>query len=189
MLRCDICNAVVTWQLQKGRYYGACQRRNDICKGRRLIRQDRLEDMLVLRIDEIDASSSSRTQLGELVDLFKSRRQPYIGQHRELITKHIKQQVRRLESIEDNLYEDKLSGAIGEQKYVQKINQLHDELAILQARITIIGELERTTPASSERPSSIRELYLSESKTGKRSIIAELFKLEFKNGAVQFYPR
>lgn len=189
MLRCDTCSAVVTWQLQKGRYYGACQRRNDICKGRQLLRQDRLEDLMVLRIDEIDASSSSRTRLRSLVDLFESRRQPYIGQHRDLITKHIKQQVRRIERMEDNLYEDKLSGIIGEQKYVQKINQLHDELSILQARLAIIGELERATSVSSERPSSIRELYLGETKTGKRSIIAELFKLNYENGIVQFYPR
>jgi site-specific DNA recombinase len=189
MLRCDICNAVVTWQLQKGRYYGACQRRNDVCKGRQLLRQDRLEDLLVMRIDEVDESSNNRTQLSKLVDLFESRLQPYIGQHRELITKHIKQQVRRLERIEDNLYEDKLSGIIGEQKYVQKIDQLHDEIAILQARLTIIDELERTASVSGARPSSIRELYLGESKTGKRSIIAELFKLNYQNGIVQFYPR
>lgn len=32
MMTCNHCGAVITWQRQKGRYYGACQRNLDLCK-------------------------------------------------------------------------------------------------------------------------------------------------------------
>ena len=42
IIRCSSCGRLVTWQLQKGRYYGGCQRRNNACKANTLLREDRL---------------------------------------------------------------------------------------------------------------------------------------------------
>lgn len=185
MLSCDACGASITWQLQKGRYYGACQRRNDACKGRQLQREDRLAGQLLLRIDELDEYEIGNKRLRKLMQTLSTQRNPYLDQHRTKIVKHIKQRVRRLERIEDNLYEDKLAGVIDEQKYIQKLDALQSELATLQSRL---ANLEATELRQSDiiEPKSIRELYLQESKTGKRVIINELFTPHIQNGGVFF---
>lgn len=185
MLSCDVCGASITWQLQKGRYYGACQRRNDVCKGRQLQREDRLADQLLLRIDELDGSEIGNKRLQELVQTLSTLRHPYLGQHRTQIVKHIKQQMRRLERIEDNLYEDKLAGVIDGQRYTQKLDAIQGELTTLQSRLV---NLEATELMRSDiiEPNSIRGLFLQESKTGKRVIINELFTMHMQNGGVYF---
>lgn len=187
MLRCDDCGATVTWQLQKGRYYGACQRRNEACKGRRMLREDWLEEQLLIEIDALDMRSSGKAQLQRLVGLLASRRTPYIGQHRESVIKMIQQQIRRLERIEDNLYDDKLAGTLDEQKYSQKTKTIQDELSTLRQRLDRLAEVEVKTRRPKE-PSTLRELYMGESKTGKRQITQELFSLRFSEGHVEIKP-
>lgn len=183
-LRCDACGGIVTWQLQKGRYYGACQRRNEACKRRKMIREDQLQDRVLTHIDELDSSHTSSRLLRRLVDLFETRRQPYIGTHREVVMRAIRQRIRRAEQMEDNLYEDKLAGVIDNQKYTQKINELQDELVVLRSRLENLESFEEKQP-NIEKPDSIRELYLRESKTGKRIIIHELFTISMQSGAVR----
>lgn len=187
MLRCDNCGATVTWQLQKGRYYGACQRRNEACKGRRMLREDWLEEQLLAEIDALDKRISGKARLQHLIKLLASQRNPYIGQHRESVIKMIHQQIRRLERIEDNLYDDKLAGKLDEQKYSQKSKTIQDELATLRQRLDRLAEAE-TRPRRPKDPTTLRALYLSESKTGKRQIIQELFSLRFREGRVEIKP-
>lgn len=182
-LRCDACGGIVTWQLQKGRYYGACQRRNDACKKRKMIREDQLEDRVLIHIDELDSSLMGSKLLRRLVDLFESRRHPYIGNHREVVMRAIRKRIRRAEQMEDNLYEDKLAGVIDNQKYAQKLNELQDELVVLRSRMENLESFEARQP-NIEKPDSIRELYLRESKTSKRIIIHELFTISIRGGAV-----
>ncbi len=103
VLRCEDCGAVVTWQCQKGRYYGSCQRRTGDCKGRRLLREDRLEESLLTRLGEIDEGSLGPKRLHALIEILHLRQQPYIGDHRLLVMKTIKQQINRMERMEDSL--------------------------------------------------------------------------------------
>lgn len=46
MIHCEGCGGVVTWQKQKAHYYGTCQRSSEACKGRKLLREDRIEAMV-----------------------------------------------------------------------------------------------------------------------------------------------
>lgn len=62
LITCETCDGVVTWQLQKGRYYGACQRRNPACKIKKTIREDRLEETIQEPLDELVCPSQ------ELID-------------------------------------------------------------------------------------------------------------------------
>lgn len=62
MIMCETCGGVVTWQLQKGRYYGACQRRNPACKIKKTIREDRLEETIQTLLNDLVCPS------GELID-------------------------------------------------------------------------------------------------------------------------
>lgn len=187
-LRCDRCSAIITWQLQKGYYYGGCQRRSDMCKGRKLLRSDRLESQLLVHIDEIDESRAGRKLLRDMMQLIETRQQPYIGQHRETVMKAIRQRIRRAEQMEDNLYDDKLAGLIDRQRYAQKLDELHDELAVLRSRLVNLEATETKKPEV-EKPNSIRELYLHESKAGKRAIIHGLFDMRMRDGGVDFNLR
>ncbi|EDK72724.1 Recombinase [candidate division TM7 genomosp. GTL1] len=61
MIRCVRCDAMVTWQKQKGRYYGVCQRKTDACRGRRMLREDRLEVRLIGMLEAIkDPENATR---------------------------------------------------------------------------------------------------------------------------------
>ncbi len=186
VLRCEDCGAVVTWQYQKGRYYGSCQRRTGDCKGRRLLREDRLEESLLTRLSEIDESSLGPKRLRVLIEILHLRQQPYIGDHRLLVMKTIKQQINRMERIEDSLYDDKLSNLISEQRYKQKADKLHDELDYLRMRLGRLELVESQTPVANDKPTSLSGLYVSESKIGKRIIIQKLLKITIRGGLPVF---
>lgn len=186
MLRCGHCKGVITWQCQKGRYYGSCQRHSEGCKGRRLLREDRLEESLLIRLDEIDASSAGAALLRALTDILQVREQPYIGKHRQSVMKTIEQQLRRLERMEDCLYDDKLAGLISEEKYKQKVEHLHTEIDGLQIRLSRLEGVAEGTSVVTEKPTSLRGLYEGEPKVGKRIIMRELFVMTVLDGHVQF---
>ena len=48
VVTCATCGNQVSWQLQKGRYYGACQRRDERCKNRKYkyIREDVVQEVV-----------------------------------------------------------------------------------------------------------------------------------------------
>ncbi|OYW41912.1 hypothetical protein B7Z28_01975 [Candidatus Saccharibacteria bacterium 32-45-3] len=186
MVRCETCRGVVTWQCQKGRYYGACQRRRDCCKGTRLLRQDRLEEDLLIQLEVIDHNGAGRARLHTLDDSLRDHRQPYVGQHRLSVIKMIKQRVRRLERMEDCLYDDKLAGLISEQRYKQKADKMHDELDYLRMRLDRLEKVESRVQVSVDRPTSLCALYTSESKAGKRIIMQKLFVITLRSGQARF---
>lgn len=188
VLRCEDCSAVVTWQCQKGRYYGSCQRRTEDCRGRRLLREDRLEENLLIRLGEVDKSRLGRKLLLTLTETLQSRQQPYIGKHRLLVMKTIKQQINRMERMEDSLYDDKVSNLISEQRYKQKVDKLHNELDYLRMRLDRLEQVESQTPVADDKPVSLLDLYVSESKIGKRIIMQKLFKITMKGGRALFVP-
>lgn len=45
LIRCEDCGTVVTWQLQKSRYYGVCKRTSEACKKGKMLREDTIETM------------------------------------------------------------------------------------------------------------------------------------------------
>ncbi len=186
MLRCGHCEGVITWQCQKGRYYGSCQRHRQECKGRRLLREDRLEESLLTRLDELDAGSGSLALLHALTDVLQARGRPYIGQHRQLVMKTIEQQLRRLERMEDCLYDDRLAGLVSDEKYKQKLEHLHNEINYLRIRLSRLEEVEKGISIITEKPTSLRKLYDGESKVGRRIIMRELFVMTVFDGHVEF---
>lgn len=186
MLKCGHCEGVITWQCQKGRYYGSCQRHRQECKGRRLLREDRLEESLLTRLDELDASSDGLALLHALTDVLQARGRPYIGQHRQLVMKTIEQQLRRLGHMEDCLYDDRLAGLVSTEKYKRKVKRLHNETDYLRMRLSRLEEVEADALAILEKPTSLRDMYDSESKVGRRIIMRELFVMSVLEGHVEF---
>ena len=184
LLLCSDCHKTVTWQLQKARYYGACQREQDVCKQRRMIREDYLDELVYEELRVIDRQAISREILQHIKQKLTESRQPYIGQHRQQVVKLIERQIQRSEAMEGNLYEDKLSGAIDEEKYRQKQEEIEIRRFQLQDRLSRIELVEGKSKPVRNNARSIAGLYESETKFGKRMILAMLFKMSLVDGRV-----
>lgn len=185
LLRCSICDATVTWQLQKGRYYGACQRWNDTCKGRRLLREDRLEEQLLNELDLIDTDSNGNRVLRKLTNSLEDRHNPYTGNHRISVIKMLQQRIHRLERMEGNLYEDKLSGLVKEKKYIDMTKTIREELTGLRKRFDLLENYD-SAMQNEDKPTTLHELYINASINDKRQIIHELFTIRYQSNYVEF---
>lgn len=188
MILCKDCKGMITWQLQKGYRYGACQRRNEHCKQHPLIRQDRLEDIVLDELQKIDESDLGREIFIRLNQKLEENKNPYIGEHRLNVMKLIKRQIQRYESMGDNLYEDKLAGAISEEVYLIKVSEIIEKSEQLRDRLHRIEVIEGETDTHEFSINTLVGLYQHESKTGKRIILNHLFKIDIANGIVRFTP-
>lgn len=184
LLQCADCQKLVTWQLQKGRYYGACQRKQAACKRHRMIREDYLEELVYEELRVIDKQTASREILQHMKQKLTESHHPYMGQHRQQVVKLIERQIQRSEVMEGNLYEDKLSGAISEETYEQKHEDIEIRRFQLQDRLGRIELLDGKSKPVSNGARSIAGLYESESRFGKRMILAMLFKMSRVDGRV-----
>lgn len=183
MIRCEHCQAMIAWQKQKGRYYGACQRTIDACKGKRLLREDRLEARLVGLLEEIkDPRKKILTKLEAALRI--GRPDSIVGKHRDEVIKLLNRQLRRLQDMSDALYDDKLSNYISADKFEQKQQELVAQMLEIQSRL---GRLEEIQGERMDRPKPqskhpIVNLYLQSSLSQKRTIMSQLYKTIWANG-------
>lgn len=183
MIRCEHCQAMVTWQRQKGRYYGACQRNTDACRGHRLLREDRLEARLVGMLEEIkDPKKKILTKLEAALRI--GLPESIVGKHRDEVIKSLNRQLRRLQDMSDALYDDKLSNYISADRFEQKQQELATEMLEIQSRL---GRLQEIQGEQREKPKPqskypIANLYLQSSPSQKRTIMSQLYKTMWADG-------
>jgi hypothetical protein len=149
-----------------------------------MIREDYLEDLVCEELRAIGKQAASREILQHIKQKLTESHHPYIGQHRQQVVKLIVRQIQRSEAMEGNLYEDKLSGAISEETYQQKQEDFEIRRLQLQDRLSRIELLDGKSKPVSNSARSIVGLYGSESKFGKRMILAMLFKMSLVDGRV-----
>jgi len=119
MIRCASCNGLVTWEIQKGHWYGHCNGYRG-CVVRKYVRQEKVEEQLLPYIDKITVRS---TRLAEWIKkaLKEGHRDEiaYNSSAREELTKRYEILQRRIE----RLYDDKMDGKIAEDFYQRKFEQ------------------------------------------------------------------
>lgn len=180
IIRCSSCGRLVTWQLQKGRYYGGCQRRNDACKANTLLREDRLEEMIQ---SMLGALVSPRPEVIDwLSQAMQQRHQESINGNTQLINS-IQAQIDRVNRMDSNLYDDKLAGEISASIYAEKHEAFTEQRQALEAKLagidrTISKGLEQRLVLL-ELSQKSAEIYQKKSPNQKRIIISKLFE-EFK---------
>lgn len=188
VIRCEHCQAAVTWQKQKGRYYGACQRKTDACRGKRLLREDRLEVRFVSLLEEIkDPRKKILTKLE--VALRIGRPDSIVGKHRDEVIKSLNRQLGRLQDMSDALYDDKLANYISTNKFEQKQQELATQMLEIQSRLKRLQETqgEQRDKPKLQSKNPIVNLYLQSSPNQKRTIMAQLYKQVWADGdQVQF---
>jgi site-specific DNA recombinase len=186
LVRCNNCGGLVTWQLQKGRYYGTCQRKSTACKGRKLLREDSIE--LVITTMLKDLVSPSPEVIDWVVDEMCSRHQSDIENNGQL-TSSIQTQIERLTRMDTNLYDDKLAGDISIERYEIKHHELHKQIVELQDKLSSIdqtlGERLQQRLVLLELSQRAAELYPKKTPEQKRLIITKLFqKLTYDHGSI-----
>lgn len=185
-IRCDKCDKAITWQKQKGRLYGACQRDLPECKAHKFLREEVAHEALIERLDELISPSPEVTEwlINHLGNEFQSRHDAADKMRREMQTR-----IARLNSMEEMLYDDKLAGDISKERYeakkkdIQKQREdLKDQLSVgdisvEENHVEMIDIIELTQRAKS--------CYLDEELTNesKRTILTKLFDDVVYNGS------
>jgi len=186
VITCKNCGGLVTWQLQKGRFYGTCQRGSEACRGRKLLREDRIEAEVVAALKELVSPSQEIIQW--VADTMRDQHQNSI-EEKENLCNSIKTQLDRIERMENHLYDDKLSGEISPDKYADKHAQFELEKTQLHEQL---NGIDRTFGARIDQILVLLELsqkaaqiYGNMSPQQKRLIITKLFKeIAFDNNSL-----
>ncbi len=187
MISCGTCGGVVTWQLQKGRYYGACQRRNPICKVKKTIREDRLEETIHTLLNDLVCPSS------ELIDWvvaqLETKRKTTSRTDQDSL-EGVNKQIERLARMDGDLYDDKLAGDITKDVYqtkhasfMEQLNELRQKQAMLEDKVNGNDLPQRL--ALLKLTQKAAKLYQTRTIDQKRVILTKLFtSFTYSDGAV-----
>lgn len=187
LIACETCGGVVTWQLQKGRYYGACQRRNPDCKIKKTIREDRLEATIQSLLN--DLVCPSQELIDWVVQQLEAKRETSSQTHEDSL-EGINKQIARLIRMDGDLYDDKLAGEITKDVYQTKHASFAEQLGELRSKQSSL----ETKLVKNDLPQRLAllkltqkaaELYQTRTIDQKRVILTKLFSsFTYGNGAV-----
>jgi site-specific DNA recombinase len=186
LIRCNDCGSVVTWQHQKGRYYGVCRRLTEACKQSKMLREDEIEAMIMEQLEKLVCPSPE--VIDWLVSEMQNRQQERI-EERERQLEALQSQLKRLIRMEETLYDDKLSGEITKERYEVKHEEITEQREDTESQINQLDnslsqllELRLTMLELSQKAASI---YAKKSAEQKRLIISKLFsKLSLQAGSL-----
>jgi site-specific DNA recombinase len=186
LVRCEDCGNLVTWQLQKGRYYGVCKRLTEACKQGKMLREDSIEELVAKMLSELVCPSTSI--IDWVAASMRDRHKADI-EKREKIAASIELQLKRVEKMDDSLYDDKLAGDISPEKYKEKHAQLAEQKEDLMKQL---DKVDRKTGRRLEQQLVLLELsqkaamlYPNKSPEQKRFIVSKLFsELTIKSGSL-----
>lgn len=126
---CEHCNKNITWQLQKGRLYGSCQRKLAACKKQSFIREDAVMELVRGKLDDLICPSPAI--ITWLTVLLKKDFELTVNNIEEA-QRALDERIERIRRMDDILYDDKLAGIISAEKYQLKHAAFADEIKDLQ---------------------------------------------------------
>ena len=183
---CSNCNGLVTWQLQKGYYYGACQRKSLDCRGHKLLRQDKIEEEIMCLLERLVCPSP------EVIDwvagAMRDKNTDAIAQGEQLAAS-ITAQIERIKRMQSHLYDDKLAGDISPYQFEEKNSELEQEKVGLERRLnqvdlSISNRLQQKLVLL-ELSQKAAQIFPKKTPEQKRLIITKLFKrITYSNGSV-----
>jgi|GEM_PF-4484631 len=186
LIRCQHCDKLVAWQLQKGRYYGVCKRTTEACKAGKMLREDHLEEMVTNLLDQLVSPSQ---EIIQWVSKALQNEQKSVVEDNEKLIGSIHTQLERINRMDDRLCDDKLAGDIPQAKYTEKHAQFAAERKTLNERLEKLDQsaslrMEHTL-ALLELSQRAAALYRTKPVEQKRIIISKLFKeLTLKEGEI-----
>jgi site-specific DNA recombinase len=188
MMLCETCNTFVCWSLGKGRFYGACMKRKEGCWSAKYLREDRVEAAVIQRLGEIEDPKGK--VLAKLMASLQIVRPQDVGMYRQKMISELGTKIRRMQLMEENLYDDRLAGFISKEKYEEKRQQLTKQTTEVSKRIAMLREAQDVEDELIEVPQSdnpIVDLYFRSTPNQKRILLAVLFKkISVKDGMLKF---
>ena len=186
LIKCLDCGTMVTWQLQKGHYYGVCKRRNERCKNTKMLREDQVEESIQKLLKELVCPREE--VIDWLCSTVRSKYKNTIIEQQKIIDS-IEMQINRINRMEEQLYDDKLAGEITRDKYEAKKAVFTDERTSLEdnkASIVINAETTIEKRIVVLRLSQkAAEIYSKRTSDQKRLIISKLFSnLSISSGSL-----
>jgi site-specific DNA recombinase len=177
MITCEDCGGLITWQQQKGRYYGSCQQKSNKCKHRKYLREDKVEELVMERLKALVSPSQ------EIIDWVAQEmrhEQQNIIEQQEAAMAAIQVQIDRIERMDTMLYDDKLAGDITKEVYDVKHQQFTDQKSNLQEQYDS-ATTEHTTGLEKKLvllklSQKAANIYAKRTVEQKRLIITELFE-------------
>ncbi len=183
VVTCRQCGKMLTWQLQKGRYYGHCQRKTPECKAEKYLREDKVEEAIAEQLKGL--VSPSPEIVAWVADKMRNEKRDVIEANKNKLAA-INMQVSRIQRMDSTLYDDKLAGEISKEKYDTKHAEFNELLADYKLKKT---KIESTALKGMEKRAVLLELsqkaaeiYQNRTPEQKRVIIIELFRNITRNG-------
>lgn len=128
IMKCEYCENTISWQNQKGRLYGACQRKKAECKKQKFVREDSVMKLIEGKLDDLICPAPQ--VVNWLVTLLKQDFQLSID-NAEQAQKAIDDRIARIKRMDDILYDDKLAGLITNERFQEKHDNFVSELKSL----------------------------------------------------------
>lgn len=185
---CEHCGKNITWQLQKGRLYGSCQRKLEACKKQSFVREDAVLELIQGKLDELICPSPE--VITWLTTLLHQDFQLSVNNVEEA-QKALDERIERIKRMDDMLYDDKLAGLISGERYQSKHDSFISEINDLQKQKGGISQEYETKYMNGiseiELSQDAKRLFADEntSSDDKRIILTKLFeKISLKDNSV-----
>ncbi len=175
---CAMCGKQVTWQLQRGKYYGACQRRDPRCKERKYkyVREEIVQEVVVEQLNRLFCPSQ---QVMQWVIATINESITKDTDNRDEVLANTQTRINRLKAMDDSLYDDKLSGDITKEKYLQKHHQIQQEIETMERALDgfedDLAERKRRGVYLLELSQRAGLYYKDKDEDEKRQVLLELF--------------
>jgi len=188
ILVCEHCDKNVTWQQQKGRLYGSCQRKLEACKKQSFIREDAVLELIQGKLDDLICPSPE--VISWLTTLLRQDFKLSVNNFEEA-QKALDERIGRIKRMDDVLYDDKLAGFISSERYQEKHKSFIDEINTLQKQKGGISQEYETKYMNGiseiELSQDAKQLFSDKdvSNDDKRIILTKLFKsISLKDNSV-----
>jgi hypothetical protein len=141
LITCTHCGKTVTWQKQKGKLYGSCQRLTKACRSQKFLKEVEANAVIEQILD--DLVSPSQAVVSWLTELLRSDFSTEIDAGEEA-AKAINMRISRLNKMDEMLYDDKLSGEVSIERYKEKHTAFQEEIDELKNKLGGVDEAYKT---------------------------------------------
>lgn len=179
-VNCGSCGKTVTWEQQKGHWYGACKQcKSQLGTERKYIRQEKLESALMAKMTAV-APQNERV-LSILQTALKESHSEEITLH-ETQVNGINASLQRIQQRKRAMYDDKLDGRITADFYDQRLVEFQQEEELLTESLKKLKsdntEYYKVGAAIHELAVSADKIYLSNNATieERRLLLAYAFE-------------
>ncbi len=182
LMVCPDCNGFITWEPQKGNWYGHCVKSRG-CPKKVWARQDRVEEQLFKHFEKLLCPSPEIAEW--IIESLKAKHQDNMYDYStsvELLRADHDRKIRQA----DLLYQDRLSERITPERYDELYKQIAQEQEDIEDNIKNLADTGRSQLKTGidvlEKSQQAVKVYATKSPEAKRKLLSELFDVLYLDG-------